>query len=381
MKEKMIAMLLAGGQGTRLFDLTANDSKPSVSFGGEYKIIDFTLSNCLHSGIRTIGVLTQYQPHSLVKHLGNGSPWDINFDDGGLVVLAPYQEANSNKWYLGTAHAIQANLKFLEEYNSEYTLILSGDHIYKMNYDLMLQEHIKKGADLTIAVLDVPIEEASRFGILKTDDDNKVQEFYEKPEKPVSTLASMGVYIFKTETLKKYLIEDEMDENSNHDFGQNIIPKMHEDGLNVYAYLFSGYWKDVGTIQSLWEANMDMLNRDTNFNLHDRYWKIYTRKLQESIQVLGSDTELSNAMISEGCYINGKISDSIISKNCEIKANSVIKKSVILPDARIGKNVELEYVMTIPELIVPDGFSIKGDENNIILLTPAIIAEGGKAND
>ncbi len=342
-KKECVAMLLAGGQGTRLGALTRKVAKPAVPFGGKYRIIDFTLSNTINSDIDTIGVLTQYQPFDLNQYIGNGQPWDLDRLEGGAFVLPPYQKAKSGEWYKGTANAIYQNIDFVDRYSADYVLILSGDHIYKMDYNKMLQYHIAKGADCTIAVQNVPIEEASRFGIMNTDSDDKIFEFEEKPKQPKSTKASMGIYIFTWAKLKKYLIEDEANKNSHNDFGKNIIPNMLNAGEKMYTYDFKGYWKDVGTISSLWEANMDILDASSGINLSDADWKIYARNTAEPPHFVGAGARISNSVVSEGCVINGAVINSIISRGATVKKGAVIKDSIIMPNAIVGENATINH--------------------------------------
>lgn len=341
--KQCVAMLLAGGQGTRLGVLTKEVAKPAVPFGGKYRIIDFTLSNTINSDIDTIGVLTQYQPFELNQYIGNGQPWDFDRLEGGAFVLPPYQTAKSGEWYKGTANAIYQNINFLDRYSPQYVLILSGDHIYKMNYSKMLKEHISKGADCTIAVLNVPLEEASRFGIMNADKDGRITEFEEKPKKPKSTKASMGIYIFTWAKLKEYLIKDEEDKTSFNDFGKNIIPNMLNDGQKMYTYDFSGYWKDVGTISSLWEANMDLLKPESGLNLYDRSWIIYARNAAGPPHYAGPDSHLFNSVVSEGGEINGEIYNSVISTGVVIEKGAKIFDSVIMPNSIIRAGTEVRH--------------------------------------
>ena len=343
--KQCVAMLLAGGQGTRLGVLTQRVAKPAVPFGGKYRIIDFTLSNTINSDIDTIGVLTQYQPFELNQYIGNGQPWDLDRLEGGAFVLPPYQKAKSGEWYKGTANAIYQNIDFIDRYDAEYVLILSGDHIYKMDYSKMLAHHIEKNADCTIAVLDVPIEEASRFGIMNADKDGAIFEFEEKPKNPKSTKASMGIYIFTWAKLKKYLIMDEEDKNSHNDFGKNIIPSMLNDGQRMFTYEFSGYWKDVGTISSLWEANMDVLNADSGLNLNDSRWKIYARNMAEPPHFIGSNATISNAIISEGCEIDGEIVNSVIFQGAHVEKGAVIRDSIVMPGTIVRSGAEIRHAI------------------------------------
>ena len=338
-----VAMILAGGQGSRLGALTKNVAKPAVPFGGKYRIIDFPLSNCIHSGIDTVGVLTQYQPLDLNTYIGNGSPWDLDRSHGGAYVLPPYQSAKAGEWYKGTANAIYQNLAFLERFNPNNVLILSGDHIYKMHYGEMLKAHKKSGAAATIAVMPVPWEEASRFGIMNTNSEtNEIVEFEEKPANPKSNLASMGIYIFSYDALKKYLTDDERDPNSDNDFGKNIIPKMLANGEKMMSYRFEGYWKDVGTVQSLWEANMDLLENPPKFNLSDRSWSIYSRNLALAPHFVGSNAKISNSTVTEGCFIEGTVEHSVIFGAVEVADGAVVKDSVIMPGVKIEKGAVIE---------------------------------------
>lgn len=338
-------MLLAGGQGTRLGVLTQDVAKPAVSFGGKYRIIDFPLSNTINSGIETIGILTQYQPFELNQYIGNGQPWDLDRLNGGAFVLPPYQRGKVGEWYKGTANAIYQNIDFIDRYNPDYVLILSGDHIYKMDYNEMLDAHKANNADCTIAVLNVRLEEASRFGIMNTYDNNEIFEFEEKPKKPKSTKASMGIYIFTWEKLRDYLIRDEENKDSSNDFGKNIIPMMLKDKQRMFAFEFKGYWKDVGTISSLWEANMDLLNTGSGINLNDRNWKIYARNTAEPPQFVGENGVISNSIVSEGCDIDGKVTNSIISHGCTIAKGAEIRDSIIMPNSTIGANARICHAM------------------------------------
>lgn len=343
-KKECVAMLLAGGQGTRLGVLTKKVAKPAVPFGGKYRIIDFPLSNCINSGIDTVGVLTQYQPFELNQYIGNGQPWDLDRLNGGVYVLPPYVRGKSGEWYKGTANAIYQNIMFIDRFDPEYVLILSGDHIYKMDYSEMLAEHKKNGADCTIAAINVPIEEAHRFGILNTDNANKIEEFEEKPQNPKSTKASMGIYIFNWSVLRKYLIDDEANPDSENDFGKNIIPSMLNDGKKLYAFTFKGYWKDVGTVSSLWEANMDMIDDECELDIGgDASRRIYARSSAEPPHYVSSSASVSNAIISEGAVVYGDVKDSIISHGAKIGQGAKIYNSVIFPGAEIMPGAEVYF--------------------------------------
>ena len=357
-KQECVAMLLAGGQGSRLYTLTERTAKPAVRFGGKYRIIDFPMSNCVNSGIYTVGVLTQYQPLVLNEYIGNGQPWDLDRSHSGVMVLPPYQGKTGADWYKGTANAIYQNLNFIERYDPDYVLILSGDHIYKMDYAKMIEAHKETGADCTIAVLEVSLEEASRFGIMNTDENLKILEFEEKPKQPKSTKASMGIYVFNAKLLKEYLIADEADPDSSKDFGKNIIPKMLADGCNMYAYPFEGYWKDVGTIQSLWEANMDLLGENPKFNLGDRTWRIYSRNYSDPPHYIGNYAKVSNSLITEGCQIEGIVENSVLASGVKVARGAYIKDSIIM------KNVVIEEGTTINYSIVDSDTTI--DKNCVI---------------
>lgn len=352
-KNEMVAMILAGGQGSRLGVLTKHIAKPAVPFGGKYRIIDFPLSNCSNSGVYTVGVLTQYKPLELNAHIGIGAPWDLDRRDGGVSILPPYQEEKGGNWYKGTANAIYQNIEFIDRYNPEYVLILSGDHIYKMNYEELLNYHKERNADVTISVIDVTLEEAKRFGIMNTNEDLSIYEFEEKPQHPKSTKASMGIYIFNWKALKKYLKEDEANPNSSNDFGKDIIPAMLNDGLKMYAYPFKGYWKDVGTIESLWEANMDLLKEDSGLDLHSNDLRIYSASDVSPAQYLGANAEVKNSLVTDGCAIYGKVENSVVFQNVYIGKNTVVKNSVIMPNAKIGDNI------TIDKAIVGDSAIIR----------------------
>lgn len=354
-KKECVAMLLAGGQGSRLYALTEFTAKPAVSFGAKYKIIDFPLSNCINSGIDTVGVLTQYQPLQLNEYIGNGSPWDLDRTFGGVTVLPPYQGKKGADWYKGTANAIYQNMKYIERYNPEYVIILSGDHIYKMDYSKMLSFHKKTDASCTISVLNVPIEEASRFGILSADVNGRIYKFEEKPAHPTSTKASMGIYIFNKDVLFRYLEQDEADKSSSNDFGKNIIPTMLANGENMYAYEFDGYWKDVGTLKSLWEANMDLLGKPSVFNIDDDKWKIMSRNVAAAPQYIGSEAVIENSVITEGCVIDGTVINSVLSSSVSVEKGAVVKDSVIMQGTVIKKDSSVLYSIIDEEVTVGEG--------------------------
>lgn len=351
-KKECIAMLLAGGQGSRLYVLTQNIAKPAVPYGGKYRIIDFPLSNCINSGIDTVGVLTQYQPLELNDYIGSGQPWDLDRMNGGVHVLPPYQKSTGSDWYKGTANAIYQNLHFIDRYNPEYVLILSGDHIYKMDYSEMLENHKKNNADCTIAVLEVPMEEASRFGIMNADEDGKIYEFEEKPAHPKSNLASMGIYIFNWSKLKSYLIEDEKDPNSSKDFGKNIIPKMLGNEERMFAYRFDGYWKDVGTIDSLWEANMDLLDPKVPLELYDPNWKIYSRNPVMPPHYISKEAIVQNSMITEGCEIFGTVDFSVLSSGVIVEPGAVVRDSILMSGTVVKSGAVVEYAIVAENVTI-----------------------------
>lgn len=366
-KKEIVAMILAGGQGSRLGVLTKDLAKPAVPFGGKYKIIDFPLSNCSNSGIYTVGVLTQYKPLELNSHIGIGDTWDLDRRNGGVRILPPYQKEKGGDWYKGTANAIYQNVAFIEMHDPEYVLILSGDHIYKMDYDKMLDFHKEKQADATIAVIDVPLKEASRFGIMNTNDDLSIYEFEEKPENPKSTNASMGIYIFNWKVLKRALEEDELDELSSNDFGKNIIPKMIEEGRKLVAYPFKGYWKDVGTIESLWEANMDLLKDENELSLHDDEWKIYSANPVRPAQYIGSEAKIKNSLIVEGCIVNGIVENSVLFQGVHVGENTVIRNSVIMPNTIIEENSVIDKAIIGSEVHILSNCNVgNGDSISVI---------------
>lgn len=353
-KTEVVAMLLAGGQGSRLGVLTKSIAKPAVPYGGNYRIIDFPLSNCVNSGIYTVGVLTQYQPLVLNDYLGNGHPWDLDRLNGGVHVLSPYEAIGGAEWYKGTANAIYQNIAFIEKYDPKYVVVLSGDHIYKMNYANMIDFHKKNNADCTIAVLEVPWEEASRFGILATDENEQIYEFAEKPKEPKSNKASMGVYVFSWDKLKKYLIEDEADPNSANDFGKNIIPNMLNDGQRMFAYPFKGYWKDVGTIDSLWEANLDIINPNVDLDLSDKSWRIYSRTPDAPPHYIGENATVENSSISEGCDIDGLVDYSVVSSDVTVEEGAEVRFSVIMPGAVIKKGAKVYYSIIAENAVIEE---------------------------
>ena len=359
--KKCVAMLLAGGQGSRLGVLTSKIAKPAVPYGGKYRIIDFPLSNCTNSGIDTVGILTQYKPLELNDYIGSGKPWDLNRTGGGVHILPPYHSQKGGNWYKGTANAIYQNLEFIERYNPEYVLILSGDHIYKMDYSLMLESHIESGAACTIAVLEVSMEEASRFGIMNTKEDGTIYEFEEKPKNPKSNLASMGIYIFDWKKLKYYLTEDEKDPESSNDFGKNIIPSMLGNGELLKVYRFADYWKDVGTVDSLWEANLDLLNPKIDLNLGDKDWRIYSRNEAAPPQYISPEAEVENSLITDGCDISGKVDYSILFKNVTIEEDTSVEYSLIMPGAVIKKGAKVRYSIIAENAVVEENAQIGED--------------------
>ena len=364
-KKRCVAMLLAGGQGSRLGILTRHMAKPAVPYGGKYRIIDFPLSNCSNSGIDVVGVLTQYQPLELNAYIASGAPWDLDLVSGGVFVLPPYQTGKTGEWYKGTANAIYQNLAFIEQYQPDYVLILSGDHIYKMDYAAMIEHHIAHRADATIAVRQVPWEEASRFGIMNTDADCNITEFEEKPKHPKSNNASMGVYVFSWEKLRHYLVADEKNPESSNDFGKNIIPAMLRDGQRMTAYSFSGYWKDVGTIESLWEANMDLLSPSVPLDLYDKEWKIYSRNLNMPPQYIGDKAAVENSMISEGCEINGTVDFSIIFSGAVIEENATVKYSIIMPGTVVKAGAVVEYSIVGEDCVIHENAHVGASPETI----------------
>ena len=370
----MIAMLLAGGQGSRLGVLTSDVAKPAVSFGGKYRIIDFPLSNCINSGIDTVGVLTQYQPLVLNSHIGIGIPWDLDRNNGGVAVLPPYERSDTSEWYTGTANAIYQNLKYMERYNPEYVLILSGDHIYKMDYEAMLDFHKQKNADVTIAAIPVPMEEASRFGVVLTDEDKQITEFEEKPEHPRSNLASMGIYIFSWPVLRDSLIA--MKDQCNCDFGKHIIPYCHEGGKRLFAYEFNDYWKDVGTLGSYWEANMELIDLIPEFNLYEEYWKIYTKQDIIEPQYIAKDAVVERSIIGAGAQIYGQVSNCVLGAGVTVEEGAVLKDSIIMKNTYIGRDAYVEKAIIAENCTIGEGDEIGVGEEAESKLNAKIYAFG-----
>jgi len=375
-KKECVAMLLAGGQGSRLYALTQNVAKPAVPFGGKYRIIDFPLSNCTNSGIDTVGVLTQYQPLVLNDYIGNGLPWDLDRTYGGVKILPPYQGKDSADWYKGTANAIYQNMKFIDQYDADYVLILSGDHIYKMDYAKMLKFHKKNNADCTIAVIDVPLEEASRFGIMSVNEDDSIFKFSEKPKNPDSTLASMGIYIFNKDKLFDYLTADAADPESANDFGKNIIPNMLAAKERMFAYRFDGYWKDVGTLSSLWEANMDLLGEDSEFSLSDEKWRIFTRHGARAPQYIGEGAKIKNSIVSEGCKIYGTVENSVLFGDVTVMPGAVVRDSVVLNGCYIGAGADVSYAILDSEVHVGAGVVLGSSKDT----SPDVTVIGAQTN-
>ena len=389
-KKKCVAMLLAGGQGSRLYALTNNIAKPAVAYGGKYRIIDFPLSNCINSGIDTVGVLTQYEPLELNEYIGNGQPWDLDRAWGGVHILSPYQAKKKSSWFEGTANAIYQNISFMRKYNPDYVLILSGDHIYKMNYSKMLSAHIQKGADCTIAAIEVPLKEASRFGILNTNPDGSIYQFEEKPKEPKSNLASMGIYIFTASKLFAYLEADEQNPDSTKDFGKDVLPAMLNAGEKMFSYRFSGYWKDVGTISSLMEANMDLLGQDPAFDVGDPTWKIHSRSPLAPPVYVGNKGKIENSMVALGCEIDGTVEHSVLSSNVVVEAGAVVRDSVIMANTVIKKGAVVNFSIIDENVVVEENATVgdaKGKEVGIAVLGRNITVssgahvEGGKIID
>lgn len=367
-QNKMLAMILAGGRGTRLEGLTKKVAKPAVAFGGKYRIIDFPLSNCANSGIDIVGVLTQYEPVLLNSYVAQSQRWGLDVQGSGVFVLPPSEKIEGFGLYKGTADAITQNIDFIDLHDPEYVLILSGDHIYKMNYEKLLDTHIHKKADATIAVIEVPIKEASRFGIMNTDEEYHIKEFEEKPENPKSNLASMGIYIFTWKTLKKYLQEDDKLETSTHDFGHDIIPKYLSDGRTLIAHPFQGYWKDVGTVNSLWESNMDLIDHSGDLDLSDRTWRIYSEDKDSPAQVISASATVKSAYIDKGAVIDGYVEHSVISNDVQVNKDAVVKNSVLLPGSVIGEGTELDYVIVAEDVKIADNVKLSGTLDKILLV-------------
>ena len=376
-KKTCVAMLLAGGQGSRLGILTKSVAKPAVPYGGKYRIIDFPLSNCTNSGIDTVGVLTQYQPLELNSYIGSGAPWDLDISNGGVFILPPYQTVKGSEWYRGTANAIYQNMSFIEEYNPDYVLILSGDHIYKMDYNAMLNDHIRNDADATIAVRPVPWEEASRFGIMNTDDENRIIEFEEKPKKPKSNKASMGVYIFTWDKLRKYLMDDEADKKSSNEFGKNINPNMQSDQQRLFAYNFEGYWKDVGTIESLWEANMDLLSEPAPINLHDKSWRIYAKNPGFPPHYIAKGASVTDSLITEGSEIYGNVHHSIIFAGVTIEEGANVQDSVIMPGSIIKRGAVVRRSIVAENAVIGAGAIVGEETGNIAVVGHGAVLPAG----
>ncbi len=364
-KKKCVAMLLAGGQGSRLGVLTGKIAKPAVHYGGKYRIIDFPLSNCTNSGIDTVGILTQYKPLELNDYIGSGKPWDLDRLNGGVHILPPYQGQKGGDWYKGTANAIYQNLEFIERYNPEYVLILSGDHIYKMDYSKMIEQHERTGAACTISVLEVSLEEATRFGIMNTNKDGSIYEFEEKPKNPKSQLASMGIYVFTWEKLKKYLTEDDANPDSDNDFGKNIIPLMLNNGELMMVYRFSDYWKDVGTVDSLWEANLDLLNPNIDLNLSDKDWRIYSRTVALPPQYISDTAKVEHSLVTDGCEVFGALDYSILFENVTVQEGASVEYSLVMPGAVIKKGAKVKYSIIAEDVVVEEGASVGKDPTEI----------------
>ena len=377
-RKTSVAMILAGGQGSRLGVLTRWRAKPAVPYGGKYRIIDFPLSNCTNSGIDVVGVLTQYEPFVLNSYIGNGAPWDLNTNNGGAYVLSPYTHVgDEGHWYLGTADAIYQNIRFIDRFDPEYVVVLSGDHIYKMDYSEMIQFHKRNGADATIAVMPVPVEEASRFGILATDEELRVTDFVEKPANPPSNLASMGIYVFSWEKARQYLVDDAADEASSHDFGKDVIPAMLGAGERLFAYSFEGYWRDVGTIDSLWEANMDMLDETSGLDMSDD-WKIYSRNPNLPAARIGFGADLDDCMVAEGCEVDGAVKHSILFQGVQIGQGAKVVDSIIMRGARIGAGAVIERAVIAEDVVVEDGVQVGAEGAELAVLGPGCrIAAGG----
>lgn len=380
-KKEIVAMLLAGGQGSRLYALTQKKAKPAVSYGGKYKIIDFPLSNCSNSGIDTVGVLTQYEPLELNSYIGTGGPWDLDSLTGGAYVLPPYVRGETGNWYRGTADAIYQNINFIDNYDPEYIIVLSGDQICTMDYDKMLQYHKEKGADCTISVLNVTYEEAKRFGIMNTDDDNRIYEFEEKPAEPKSTKASMGLYIFNYKLIRQYLIDDANDPDSAHDFGMNIIPRLLEEGKKMYAYDFDGYWRDVGTIDSLWEANMELLDPNSPVDLNDERMKIYTRNYALPPHFVTEEASVKNSILADGCLIEGEVENCVIHPGVKIGKGSVVKNSVIMSNTVIRENCTIDKALIDEEVVIEKECTVGGGQEVTVIGYHSVALEKAAVED
>ena len=380
MKQDMIAMILAGGQGTRLGVLTKQTAKPAVPFGGKYRIIDFALSNCANSGIKNIGVVTQYQPLELNEHIGKGAAWGLTSRSGGATILQPYSSSDGEKWFKGTANAIYQNISYIDSLDPKYVLILSGDHIYKMDYAAMLEDHIKNKASLTVGVIPVSMKEASRFGIMNTDQNGRIIEFEEKPAQPKSNLASMGIYMFNWDTLRRYLVEDQAKNREMEDFGKNVIPAYLSNAENCFAYSFEGYWKDVGTIESLWEANMEFLDPEHPLNISEDTWRIYTSNPVTPPQFLTEDAQVKHSLVVDGCYIAGQVDNSLLSRDVKVGPNSQVDHSVVMSSATIGKGCRVEYAIIGEQAVIADGASVIGTPDQIATVGYAEVV-GGPKND
>ncbi len=385
MKKECIAMLLAGGQGSRLYVLTSSVAKPAVSFGGKYRIIDFPLSNCTNSGIDTVGVLTQYRPLELNSYIGSGQAWDLDSSSGGVHILPPYMGSSGGTWYKGTANAIYQNLGFVDMYDPEYVLVLSGDHIYKMDYAKMVSAHKETGAACTISVMEVPWEDASRFGIMSVDESMRITEFAEKPKVPKSNLASMGIYVFTWQKLREYLTEDEADPASENDFGKNIIPKMLAAGEKMFAYRFEGYWKDVGTLESLWDANMDMLNPESGLNLIDDSWPIYAQTFAAPAAFIGPSSEVTNTAFNRGDVIDGNVNNSVLSQNIIIEEGATVDHSVLFPGVKVESGAVIRHAIIGESCVIGKNAVIgeepaagESDESGIAVVGPDCIIEEGR---
>ncbi|MDY5730311.1 MAG: glucose-1-phosphate adenylyltransferase [Eubacteriales bacterium] len=377
-KKECVAMLLAGGQGSRLGILTESMAKPAVPFGGKYRIIDFPLSNCTNSGIDVVGVLTQYRPLELNSYIGSGSPWDLDLSNGGVYVLPPYMKATSGEWYKGTANAIYQNIAFIKQFNPEYVLVLSGDHIYKMDYSDMIKYHKDNNADVTIAVREVPWEEASRFGLMHTNDSNEIIEFQEKPKVPKSNKASMGVYVFSWDVLEKYLTEDEKDPKSSNDFGKNIIPAMLDNNQRLFAYDFNDYWKDVGTIESLWEANMDLLEDDLPIDLTDPKWRIYARNPSMPPHYIANGASVKSSLVTEGCEVLGNVDHSVLFAGVQVMEGATVRNSVVMPGAKIGRGAVINRAILSENCIIEAGAMVGEETGNIAVVGQNSIVKAGE---